>query len=415
MNLTAIRHEDWDELHIAIPAPQTDVETAQETLMRAVSAAHRAGADVLHANVFARTAPGGTPLTAPRGVPVSFVEGKPVAPSPQPSALSSPLSALSSQPSAPSPQLSALGSELSALSSQLSALSSKLSAPGPQLSALSPQLLVSGLQAVAARNAAVTHYDAENGATVVVVEDRFARWAYVTGVVPANLWATQHDQAYDAYGRAEAALALAGMSFRQVIRTWVFVEDILGWYGDLNRARTAFYRERGVFDGIVPASTGVGACNPAGAAVLLNLMALAPKSADIVVERIRSPLQCSAEDYGSSFSRALEIREPGLRRLLVSGTASIAPDGSTCHVGDLDGQIELTLDVVEAILRSRGMNWSDVTRATAYFRAGADAPALNERLGARAMPALPWIVTECTICRDDLLFEIEVDACLPRG
>ena len=363
MNLITLKHADWDELHIAIPAPASAAESARETLMRAISAAHRAEADVLHANLFARAAPDGTPLTGPRGVPVSFVEGKPPAPSTHPSAHG-------------------------------------------------PEPLVSGLQSVAARGADVAHYDTDNGAAVTVVEDRFARWAYVTGVVPAGLWAPQYEQARDAFERAGAALALAGMSFTHVVRTWVFVEDILGWYGDLNRARTAFYRQHGVFDGVVPASTGVGASNPAGAALLLNLIALDPKTADVRVERVASPLQCSAEDYGSSFSRALEIREPGLRRLLVSGTASIAPDGTTCHVGDLPGQIERTLDVVEAILDSRGMTWDQVTRATAYFRDGADAPALDHHLQRRGAEGLPWVVTECTICRDDLLFEIEVDACM---
>lgn len=362
MSVLALRHTDWDELQIAITHPQSTTESAHATLMRAVSAAHRSGAELIHANVFAQTSPDGSPLAAPRGVPVSFVEGAPVS----------------------------VGSE----------------------NALSGAPLVAGLQAVAARNAVITHYDAEGGAAVTVVEDRHARWAYVTGVVPARLWAPPGEQAYNAYERAEAALALAGMSFAHVVRTWVFVEDILGWYGDLNRARTTFYRERGVFDGTVPASTGVGACNPAGAAVLLDVIALDPKSSDIVVERVASPLQCSAEDYGSSFSRALEIREPGLRRLLVSGTASIGPDGATRHVDDLDRQIELTFDVVEAILRSRDMDWTDVSRATAYFRHGSDAPALGSHLRHRSMQGIPWVVTECTICRDDLLFEIEVDACV---
>jgi enamine deaminase RidA (YjgF/YER057c/UK114 family) len=256
----------------------------------------------------------------------------------------------------------------------------------------------------------VTAYDASDGASVVVVEGRHARWAHVTGIVPASLWVTQHDQAREAYERAEAALSLAGMTFGQVVRTWVFIEDILGWYADLNRARTAFYRQRGIFDGLVPASTGVGARNPLGAAVALNLLALAPLGPEIAVTRVPSPLQCSAEDYGSSFSRAIEIEEPGLRRLMVSGTASIAPDGQTVHADDLGAQIELTMNVVEAILVSRGMGWADVTRAVAYFRDASDGPAFDEYRAAAGIPELPTVVTECTICRDDLLFEIEVDA-----
>jgi enamine deaminase RidA (YjgF/YER057c/UK114 family) len=348
-----IPHADWDELHLTVPSHPARPETAHDVLLRAVSAMHTAGADVVHANVFGMAAPGGTPLTAPRGVPASIVEGAPCG---------------------------------------------------------EPGRLVAGVQAVGARGAAVTAYDPEEGVSVVVIEDAQARWAYVTGIHPAKLWATQFDQARDAFDRAAAALTLAGMDFTQVVRTWVYVEDILAWYGDLNRARTAFYREHGVFDGIVPASTGVGARNPMGAAVTLNLLALAPTSDAISITRVPSPLQCSAEEYGSSFSRALEIGEPGLRRLIVSGTASIAPDGRTAHVGDLDAQIELTMDVVEAILVSRGMGWPDVTRAVAYFRAAEDASAYEAFRARRGLPHLPLVVTECTICRDDLLFELEADA-----
>ncbi len=373
-----IRHADWEEIQVTAPSDPRRAESAHETLMRAVSALHRSGADVLHANVFGAVAPGGSPLSGPRGIPVSFVEGLPC--------------------------VSVSGDGHSDGGSAYTE---------PDTDTAMSQL-VTGVQAVGARGAAVTAYDTDDGVSVMVVEAREARWAYITGVHPTRLWATQHDQARDAFDRANAALDIVGMSFGQVIRTWVFVEDILAWYGDLNRARTAFFREHGVFDGIVPASTGVGALNPLGAAVAINLMAVAPRSRRIKIESVPSPMQCSAEDYGSSFSRALEVTEPGLRRLIVSGTASIAPGGETEHVGDVSGQIALTMDVVEAILESRGMGWNDVTRAVAYFRDRDDAPAFDAYRARTGLPELPLLITECTICRDDLLYEIEVDAASPR-
>lgn len=358
-----IHHADWEEIQVTARSDDRDPETALEALMRAVSALHRAGADLLHANVFGAVAPDGSPLIRPRGIPVTFVEGMPCR--------------------------------------------------CTEASDTAADRLVTGVQATGARGAAVTAYDTDDGVSVMVVEDENARWAYVTGVHPSNLWATQHDQARDAFDRADAALNLAGMSFQHVIRTWVFVQDILDWYDDLNRARTAFYREHGVFNGIVPASTGVGALNPLGAAVALNLIALVPKTDLVRVECISSPLQCSAEDYGSSFSRALEVTEPGVRRLIVSGTASIASNGETLHVGDLDAQIARTMEVVEAILESRGMGWQDVTRAVAYFKYCLDAPAFEAYRIRTGLPAFPLLVTECTICRADLLYEIEVDAATP--
>ena len=42
---------------------------------------------------------------------------------------------------------------------------------------------------------------------------------------------------------------------------------ILDWYGDFNRTRDAFFSSRGIFDGLVPASTGMAGSNPQGTAL----------------------------------------------------------------------------------------------------------------------------------------------------
>ncbi len=73
-------------------------------------------------------------------------------------------------------------------------------------------------------------------------------------------------------------------------------------------------------------------------------------------------------------------------------------------------QIDLTLQVVEAILVSRGFRFSDVTRATAYFKHLSDIPKFDAWRARHAMGSFPAIATQCGICRDDLLFELEADA-----
>ena len=100
----------------------------------------------------------------------------------------------------------------------------------------------------------------------------------------------------------------------------------------------------------------------------------------------------------------------GRRTLLISGTASIAPGGETAHVGDVHKQVALTMEVVAAILRSRGMDWSNVTRGIAYFRHFDEAPALERYCQTHGISGLPLVVSAADICRDDLLFELEVDA-----
>jgi len=206
------------------------------------------------------------------------------------------------------------------------------------------------------------------------------------------------------------------MTIKDVARTWFFLDDILSWYGNFNRVRNDSFARSELRPGSVPASTGVSGVNPAGAALTAAAWAVRAHDASTkVVEIVPSPCQCPAPAYGSAFSRAVELHLPGYRQLLVSGTASIEPDGRTAHIGDIRAQIELTMQVVEAILNSRRMSFADVSRATAYFKSASDAPAFDDWLARRELRAMPVVRTCCDICREDLLFELELDAIQPGG
>lgn len=205
-------------------------------------------------------------------------------------------------------------------------------------------------------------------------------------------------------------LAQTGMSFQHVYRTWFRNRDILAWYREFNQIRNAYYRQLNVFSCLLPASTGISAANPFGAALVAGLAALEPKGPSVRAYAVDSPLQNAAANYGSSFSRAAEVDYGDHRLLTISGTASIDPAGNTVHVGDVAAQVDLTMRVVGAILQSRGKTWSDLTRGLAYFRHSADLPQLARWCRAHEIIALPVITSTQTVCRDDLLFEIEVDA-----
>jgi enamine deaminase RidA (YjgF/YER057c/UK114 family) len=237
-----------------------------------------------------------------------------------------------------------------------------------------------------------------------------ARTLRVAGLLPPRPRGSRREQARGLLEAMEAALGREGMAFRHVVRTWFHLDDILDWYGEFNEVRSAFFRERGVFDGVVPASTGVGIGNPAGAALVGGFLAVAPRGDRVRVRAVPSPLQCPALDYRSAFSRAVEVEWPGRRRLYVSGTASIGPGGETVRRGDPDGQVAKAMEVVEAILRSRGMTWHHVAHAVAYFVDLGDVPRLEAWRRAHRLPALDVTVVRATICRDDLLFELELEA-----
>jgi len=245
---------------------------------------------------------------------------------------------------------------------------------------------------------------------------RIWRDAAATHCVLCNLGADRSDlprpeQTHETFVAMQGALAQVGMTMKDVARTWFYLDDILSWYGAFNRERNTVFEQHELRPGSLPASTGVRGRNPAGTALTAAVWAVKPHDEKAgTVHFVPSPRQCAATAYGSAFSRAVEINSGGYRQLLVSGTASIEPGGMTVCLGDVRGQIELTMQVAGAILESRGMSFTDVSRATAYFKSGADLPVFQSWLEHHKLPALPVVNTCCEICRDDLLFEIELDA-----
>jgi enamine deaminase RidA (YjgF/YER057c/UK114 family) len=237
-----------------------------------------------------------------------------------------------------------------------------------------------------------------------------ARQCFVGGLTPAGTARSRADQAREAFEDLQGTLALAGFELKDAVRTWFFLDDILSWYGDFNRVRTEVYSGLTFRTGSMPASTGIGARNPAGAALALAAWAFQPLEDGACVREVASPLQCPAPAYGSSFSRAMEVASGAGRRLFISGTASIAPGGETLWAGDVRRQVELTMAAVGAILRSRELSFADLTRATAYFRRRTDGRALSQWLEANPATELSLAQVQCDICRDDLLFEVEAEA-----
>lgn len=219
------------------------------------------------------------------------------------------------------------------------------------------------------------------------------------------------DQARAMFDLAEFALALAGTDMLAVARTWLWLGNILDWYGDFNRVRTRFYTECGLLDGHpqnrkLPASTGIGT-RPAGtSACALDLLAVAGGENPIRYA-LAGGNQNSPFNYGSAFSRA--ACAPGIagQTVFISGTAAIDADGHTRHPGDPDGQIAMTIDNVRAVLRLMSCTDADVVHAIVYCKT----PEVEQIFRSGRHP-LPWphLTAIADVCRPDLLFEIEAAA-----
>jgi len=241
-------------------------------------------------------------------------------------------------------------------------------------------------------------------------EDEFAGYFFFGGLIPGTPEQSNIMQSKQSFKMLDFTLNKVGMNVGNVARTWFYLNDLLNWYDDFNDVRNDYFNDKCVFERMLPASTGVGAGNLSGSSLIFAGYSLKEKQNSIKTEAIESPFQCPAVDYKSSFSRAVEITHPNYRHLIVSGTASITSDGETANVGSISKQIELTMKVVKGILQSRNMSWENVIRGIVYFKNKYDMDSFENFCCDNNIPELPFSIINADICRNDLLFEIEVDA-----
>jgi 2-iminobutanoate/2-iminopropanoate deaminase len=118
----------------------------------------------------------------------------------------------------------------------------------------------------------------------------------------------------------------------------------------------------------------------------------------------------------SSFSRGIRLDFGAMTVLLISGTASVGPNGESLHIGDFRAQARRTFQNITALLRAEGATWKDIVRTTCYLRdIDRDYEAFNEERTAfyqeqelDPLPASTGI--QAKLCRPELLIEIEAIA-----
>jgi enamine deaminase RidA (YjgF/YER057c/UK114 family) len=228
------------------------------------------------------------------------------------------------------------------------------------------------------------------------------------------------EEAAAALDAAEQLLAREGLSFRDVVRTWFFLRDILDWYGPFNAVRNTAFRRMGLMgpggDGKIPASTGIEGRNARGGWCALDLVAVRPRDGGrLRMERLHSRRQNEATEYGSAFARGMALTLGDSRYVFVSGTASIDDQGQTVHQGDFEAQTAQTIDAIAAVLEGAGASLAHLQQATAFLKNPCDARSF-ERIAERAgLAGVPLVTTVADVCRADLLVEIDASAVVPPG
>lgn len=269
---------------------------------------------------------------------------------------------------------------------------------------------------------------------LVLAEHSGVTWVHCAHMTPATDSPRVYDRTLSAFQRMAATLRRAGVSYDRVIRTWLYLGDIVGMEGpaqrymEMNRARADFYqnirfqpaRRPPGFDPVVyPASTGIGA---EGQDIVISCIALDTEREDILAMPLENPLQRSAYDYSPcyglkspKFCRAMALSCGRFATIFISGTASITNE-ETQYIGDVVGQTHQTLDNIEALISEYnlarhgmpglGTTLEGLAFARVYVKHKEDYPAVREVCEKR-LGEIPTIYAVADVCRPELLVEIE--------
>lgn len=254
----------------------------------------------------------------------------------------------------------------------------------------------------------------------VAFDHEEARHVYLTGLQGPACAGGPEAAARCMLAQANRLLQGAGCAYTEVVRTWIYLCDILDWYDQFNAVRSAAYAGWGLMGpdsvGWLPASTGIEGRPPAGGHASLDLYAIGgPGRQQMAVERVHNPLQNEANSYGSAFARGVAVGFGGAETVYVSGTAAIDEAGHSVHEGDLDGQLTRTLDNIAALLSTRGMGLADIAQATVFVKHGVEAERAVALLAEHGMAVADGVVVRADVCRPELLFEVDATAVgLPR-
>ncbi len=259
-------------------------------------------------------------------------------------------------------------------------------------------------------------------------------WIHVGHVAPETAASGVYERSLSGFAKMQEILAKANARFDQVVRTWLYLGDIVGpegetqRYKELNRARTDFYAPfrftadhvpAAVNGEVYPASTGIGADNRD---ILMSCLAIATDRKDLIIRPLENPLQTSAFDYAPcygvkspKFSRATALTTGKCATIFISGTASITSSESR-HLNDAEAQTHQTLDNIAALIsednfarhqmRGLGATLGDLAFARVYIKRQEDYRGVRavceDRLG-----ELPTVYAVADVCRPELLVEIE--------
>jgi enamine deaminase RidA (YjgF/YER057c/UK114 family) len=228
---------------------------------------------------------------------------------------------------------------------------------------------------------------------------------------------TPYGQTRGIFEEYDAFLRARGMTLADnLIRTWLFVQNIDANYQGMVTARREFFAEHGLTpDTHFIASTGVAgaSANPA-AKILLDTYTIGGVRQEQIKYLSALDYLSPTHLYGVTFERGTSIAYRDRKHIILSGTASIDRNGKILHEGDLSGQIDRTVENMEALLKSGGASLKDMCVLIGYVRDPGDQAFVWQQMRER-FGDIPMEVTIAPVCRPGWLVEFEGLAIIPAS
>jgi enamine deaminase RidA (YjgF/YER057c/UK114 family) len=217
------------------------------------------------------------------------------------------------------------------------------------------------------------------------------------------------DQAFDMFAQASHALTDRGLSFHDVVRTWIYLRDVDRDYAGFNEGRRRFFQHAGMVR--LPASTAIqGTLLDSNSSLAMDLYAVG-QGGEAAILTMHAAFMSEATAYGSLFARGALLRQPGEDLAYVSGTASIDPQGNVVAAGDGEGQVRCMLSNAAGVLEHAGLGLANAVSATVYLRQEKLLPQFRQTALAAGLPAsIPTAIVIADTCRPEWLCEIELVA-----
>ncbi len=247
------------------------------------------------------------------------------------------------------------------------------------------------------------HFEEQGrGWVIQAKQDKMAYLPKVASRLPSVL------EAYQAtFEQTLVMIKKMGLDEKDLTRTWCYFRDILPEYAAFNNIRKDVFSKYGLLNKVLPASTGIQGILDTGEHLTMSALAFA--GPQVKLTRVANPAQCEAPAYGSLFSRAMMVEGLGPKQLIISGLAALGLEGETLYKGDPEAQVDNTLENALSLLEAVGLGWSDVVSGIAYTKPE-HYEVIAEKLQSSLLKDLPLSYAYGDVCRDDMLFEVEIMA-----